>query len=186
MPKQLLMSKRNQDRNSTVRSVGKHGAYAGPGEYESTTYLTRGDQRLEDSASVFTKPSSRKIGERIIPSIELHEPLEPHRPYSSSQTAKRHAGLAHRKYAARVTSKISRRHLLQTKRSNLYASAEWQGRNPAIKVQNLLNNQNSDLFLDRTEGASPRVRITERPNHSFQSKRELTVGSADENHNELY
>ena len=57
--------------------------------------------------SQYLKSSSRKIGQRLIPSIDYGEPLAPTRPYSSSVTALKMKSLAHRKNAAEITSKCS-------------------------------------------------------------------------------
>ena len=94
--------------NSRVKSASKYVTRASrtglpkyvPINEESAACLTTyAKAELEGSVSqrLFAESSSRRIGERMIPSIEYNEPLMAQRPYSSSQTAKKYMGLAHRK-----------------------------------------------------------------------------------------
>ena len=62
-------------------------------ELESTGahYLSRAqiNEAVSANQSLNTKPSSRKIGERYIPAIDLKENLSPHVAYSSSMEARK-------------------------------------------------------------------------------------------------
>ena len=186
---------------NTVRSASKYGKL-NQGEYQdnSTQYTThqRHDGGVVDGGSITNYQSSRKIGCRVIPSIDYNEPLVRHRPYSSSQTAKLQMGLAHRKYAAEVTSRVNQ----NTIESVCNKSMED---NP-VRVQNLIDRQKSSeniglakdtahvlsghTILQGYDNAtiSPRIKVTDRlrfvknqsPLNKFQ-----TIDSK-ENYNERY
>lgn len=91
-----------------------------------------------------TKPSSRKIGERYIPSIDLKENLSPHVAYSSSMEARKLQSFAHRKQAeAKTKSSIgfNRKNnysLNYTHETQRVSSNEQQ----LVRVANLLNMTN--------------------------------------------